>query len=68
MKIVTAITFFNDAVGKRMHIVYSKVDDNTGKVLSDNSHVDRLVIDSDAQQHIDALKEFAQTFVDAMED
>lgn len=45
MKILTSLTFFNDAVGKRMSVSYSEVDEATGKVISDNNRKDRVVLD-----------------------
>ena len=36
MKKATAITFFNDSVGKRMSMVYSEIDEKTAKIVSDN--------------------------------
>ena len=65
MKIVTSVTMFNDAVGKRMSATYSEVDDNTGKVIKDNLRIDRVVTDSDVIAHANALSAYAQEFIDA---
>lgn len=65
MKIVTSIGLFNDAVGKRMSITYSEVDDKTGQIISDNKRIDRVVTDKDAISHANAIAEYAQTFIDA---
>ena len=67
MKTVTSVTVFSDAVGKRMSITYSEVDEQTGKVVSDNNRIDRVVTDKDAKANANALEEYAQTFVDAEE-
>lgn len=64
MKVVTSVTVFNDAVGKRMSITYSEVDETTGKIISDNNRIDRVVTDKNAKAAIDNLNEFAQVFVD----
>ena len=64
MRIVTSIGIFNDAVGKRMSITYSEVDETTGKIISDNKRIDRVVTDQDAIEHANALAEYAQQFVD----
>ena len=64
MKVVTSVTVFNDAVGKRMSITYSEVDEMTGKIVSDNNRIDRVVTDKNAKAAIDNLNEFAQAFVD----
>lgn len=63
MKIVTSVTVFNDAVGKRMSITYSEVDE-TGKIISDNKRIDRVITDASARQTADALTAYAQAFVD----
>lgn len=65
MKVVTSVTVFNDAVGKRMSITYSEVDETTGKIISDNNRIDRVVTDKSAKAAIDNLNEFAQEFVDS---
>lgn len=67
MKLVTSVTVFNDAVGMRMSITYSEIDETAGKVISDNNRIDRVVTDNDARAHANALEEYAQTFVDAEE-
>ena len=67
MLVVTSITGWNDSIGKRMSIVYSEVDESTGKVISDNKRTDIVVTDKDAKASIDALIDFAQTFVDSQE-
>ena len=63
MKIVTSIGLFNDAVGKRMSVTYSEVDDETGQIISDNKRIDRVVTDKDAIAHANALAEYAQGFI-----
>lgn len=65
MKIVTSLGVFNDAIGKRMSITYSEVDDQTGQVISDNKRIDRVVTDQTAINHANALAEYAQAFIDA---
>ena len=67
MKIVTSIGLFNDAVGKRMSITYSEVDDQTGQIISDNKRIDRVVTDQTAIGHANALAEYAQQFVENAE-
>lgn len=67
MKVVTSVTVFNDAVGKRMSVSYSEIDDKTGKIISDNKRIDRVITDASARQAADALAAYAQTFVDAQE-
>ena len=64
MKIVTSIGLFNDAVGKRMSVTYSEVNDETGQIISDNKRIDRVVTDKDAIAHANALAEYAQGFIE----
>lgn len=63
MKILTSMTFFNDAVGKRMSVSYSEVDENTGRIISDNNRKDRLILDSTLIAKIGDLEEFAAEFI-----
>lgn len=67
MKIVTSVGLFNDAVGKRITITYSEIDDQTGKIISDNKRIDRVVTDQTAITHANAIAEYAQQFVDNAE-
>ena len=67
MNVVTSIGIFNDAIGKRMSISYSEVDDTTGQVMADNKRVDRVVVDQEAIAHANALAEYAQQFLDSAE-
>ena len=60
MKVVTSTTAFNDAIGVRISISYSEIDDQTGQVISDNKRIDRVVTDSTAIQKIQAVREYAQ--------
>ena len=67
MRTVTSITVFNDAIGMRMSITYSEIDENTGKVTSDNSRIDRVVTASETKNLANELMDYAQEFVDAVE-
>lgn len=64
MKVVTSVTVWNDAVGKRMSVTYSEVDDETGRIISDNKRVDRVVTDQSAISEINDVMEYAQTFIE----
>lgn len=66
MKIVTSTTIFNDAVGKRMSITYSEIDDETGRVISDNKRLDRVIVQPAIIAVADELKGYAQEFIDAL--
>ena len=65
MKVVTSVTTWNDAVGKRMSITYSEIDDETGRIISDNKRIDRVITDASAKAATDALMAFAQGFIGA---
>lgn len=67
LRVVTSVTVFNDAVGKRMSISYSEIDEETGKIISDNKRVDRVVTDATVRGLIDSLNEYAQSYIDAIE-
>ena len=59
MKIITSVTAFNDAVGMRMSATYSEIDDETGRIISDNKRFDRVITDASAKAHAQALLEYA---------
>ena len=67
MRTVTSVTTFNDAVGVRMSVTYSEIDDATGKVITDNKRVDRVVTDRTMKDTIEDVRDYAQSFVDAIE-
>lgn len=59
MKIITSVTAFNDAVGMRMSATYSEIDDQTGRIISDNNRFDRVITDAAAKANARALLEYA---------
>ena len=65
MKVVTSATVWNDAVGKRMSITYSEVDESTGKIISDNGREDKVITDKTTKGKIDDLIEISQGLIDA---
>ena len=65
MKVVTSVTVWNDAIGKRMSITYSEVDESTGKIISDNNREDKVITDKTTKGKIDDLIEIAQELIDA---
>ena len=67
MRTVTSITVFNDAIGMRMSITYSEIDESTGKVTSDNNRIDRVITASETKNLANELIDYAQEFVDAVE-
>ena len=59
MKIVTSVTVFTDAVGMRLSATYSEVDEDTGRVVSDNNRFDRVITDAEAKAQAQNLLEYA---------
>ena len=59
MTIITSVTAFNDAVGMRMSATYSEIDDQTGRIISDNNRFDRVITDASAKNNAQALLEYA---------
>ena len=59
MKIITSVTAFNDAVGMRMSATNSEIDDESGRIISDNKRFDRVVTDNEAKAHAQALLDYA---------
>ena len=64
-KIVTSVTFFNDAVGKRISMTYSEVDES-GTIISDNKRVDRIVTDQSIVTKANEIAAFAQSIIDSI--
>lgn len=63
MKKATSVTAWNDAVGKRLSITYSEIDEETGKIVKDNDRKDVVVMDKNAEKLIDDLLEYAQSVI-----
>ena len=59
MKIVTSVTVFSDAVGMRLSATYSEVEEDTGRVVSDNNRFDRVITDAEAKAQAQNLLEYA---------
>ena len=60
MKKVTSVTVFTDAVGMRMSATYSEIDDETGRIISDNKRYDRVITDDAAIAEANALLDYAK--------
>jgi hypothetical protein len=58
-KIITSATVFNDAVGVRLSATYSEIDDETGRIISDNKRFDRVITDAAAKANARTLLEYA---------
>ena len=64
IKKVTSITSFNDAVGKRMSITYSEIDEESGQIFSDGKRVDRIILDNADIDKIEEVEAIAQAIID----
>lgn len=64
MKTATSVTVWNDAVGKRMSITYSEIDESTGKVISDNNREDKVITDKAEKDLVESLLELAQSKIE----
>lgn len=67
MKVVTSATVFSDAIGIRLSLTYSEIDEATGKVIADNRRMDRVITDQTAKENANSIISYAQSFVDALE-
>ena len=63
MKIVTSATVFRDSLGMRLSYTYSEVDDETGRIISDNNRANRLVTDQNVIADAYAVIAYAQESV-----
>jgi len=67
MKRVTSSTVFQDAVGMRMSITYSVIDDETGRIIEDNKRVTRVLTDATQIAQAQAVVATAQAYVDTLD-
>ena len=59
----TAVTLFQTAVGYRLSMAYSEINDE-GVITKDNARVDRILVDQDVIDSATALMAYAQGCVD----
>ena len=67
MKRATSATVFQDAVGMRMSITYSVIDDDTGRIIEDNKRVTRVLTDATQIAEAQAVIATAQEYIDTLE-
>lgn len=67
IKKVTSVTSFNDAVGKRMSITYSEIDEESGQIFSDGKRIDRIILDGESIDAIEEVETIAQSIVDNLQ-
>lgn len=64
MKKITSATVFFDAVGMRLSATYSEIDDNTGRIISDNQRFDRVITDAEITGAAQSIINYAQSSID----
>lgn len=67
MKRVTSATVFQDAVGMRMSVTYSVIDDETGRIIEDNKRVTRVLTDATQIAEAQAVIATAQAYIDTLD-
>jgi hypothetical protein len=67
MKRATSATVFQDAVGTRLSITYSVIDDETGRIIEDNKRVTRVLTDATQIAEAQAVITTAQAYIDTLE-
>lgn len=63
IKVVTSVTVFQDSVGMRESIVYSEIDEQTGKIISDNRRENRVLTDASIKSTAATLIEDAESYI-----
>jgi len=64
-KTVTSLTSHVTGEGTRLSITYSEISDN-GEITNSNIRVNRIVVDTEIQNHIDAINKFANIILDTL--
>lgn len=67
MKTATSTTVFRDAVGMRMSVTYSEVDDQTGTIIADNKRVTRVLTSASDIAAAEEMVTIAQAYIDTLE-
>lgn len=67
MRKVTSVTVWPDAVGTRMSVTYTEIDEETGQIVASNKRVDRVLTEASQKSHATGLFNAAQTFVEGLE-
>lgn len=62
MKRVTSVGLFDDAVGKRISITFSEIDEE-GKIIKENERVDRVITDESALESANNLTKYAKMLI-----
>ena len=67
MKRATSATVFQDAVGMRMSVTYSVIDDETGRIIEDNKRVTKVLTDNTQIAEAQAVIATAQEYIDTLD-
>ena len=67
MKRATSATVFQDAVGMRMSVTYSVIDDETGRIIEDNKRVTKVLTDNTQIVEAQAVIATAQEYIDTLD-
>lgn len=61
MKKLTSFTAHVTAEGQRISYTYSEIDEITGKLISQNTRENFIVMDENVQVHIDEINNYIQS-------
>lgn len=61
MKVITSATVFRDALGMRVSYTFSEVDEETGRIVSDNNRASRMITDATVQGCAESVLAYAQS-------
>ena len=68
MKVATSATVFSDAVGTRISVTYSVIDEATGKIIEDNKRANKVLTDANAKDLANQMLAYAQTYVESLDE
>jgi hypothetical protein len=68
MKVATSATVFSDAVGMRLSVTYSVVDNNTGKIIEDNKRANKVLTDAEIKSLAQDLLVYSQDYIESLEE
>ena len=60
-KVLTSFMNLSTGEGSRIAFTYSEVDEDTGNIISQNNKGNFLVMKTEVQGHLDAIKEYIAT-------
>lgn len=57
-KVLTSFMNLSTGEGSRIAFTYSEVNETTGNIISQNNKGNFLVMDTEVQKHLDAIKDY----------